>query len=200
MLMAFTLPLELNKMDTFIYKTEVSSKVWWISIILKITMSLLCNETLPGKTQHTQTRKLLTKQIGIPLKMKPDEWMSFIGITHRMKGSLQEKTWLRQLHHQKPAPVWVTAHKPWESGAHSTAYRCVNGVGSVPSKCLSCSKPLPGKSAHFYFFQEVGLVFSAVYLWSSKRNSQFSLFTLAGRVLDLEFGQFQEPPEALLGC
>lgn len=62
--------------------------------------------------------------------------MNFTGITHRMKCSWQEQTWLKQFHHQKPAPALVTAHKPWEPGAYSTAYRCVKGFRSVPSKYL----------------------------------------------------------------
>jgi hypothetical protein len=58
----------------------------------------------------------------------------------------------------------------WEPGAH---YRKLNRLESVLPKWLSWSKPLPGSSAAFCFFQAAGLASeSPLQFGLSKRDSQ----------------------------
>ena len=114
---------------------------------------------------------------------------------YRRRNGSKTATW------PKPIPAWVTAYKIWKPEAHCTACRQLNCLESVLSRCLSWSKPLPGNSDSFSFFQTSGLVSGSLQLsfLLSKGDSQ-SFIIYSEREGPSESGQFQGFPEGILSC
>lgn len=59
----------------------------------------------------------------------------------------------------KPDPAWMCAHQCWKSGAHCTARRQPNRLGSVLSRWLCQSEPLSGSLASH------GVIFPTWLVW-----------------------------------
>ena len=118
--------------------------------------------------------------------------MSFISVTWKSRNFWKTIT------SPKSTPSWVTdSLLSWKTRVYCTAYRQLNSLGNVLSRCLSCSSCFSLSLLCSFYHQKV---FFLAQLLSNPRLEHWAFTaTLAGRGPS-ETDQFQGLPEAILSC
>lgn len=127
-----------------------------IIISLKATICLVLRQNIFwGDITHTFTSPKIGNpqqtKTWIPPKSNLVNQCVLLGLpTGKWASYLEEQKWLKDSYITKAHLSMAHSSGSWEPGAHCTGCRKFS-VGSVPSRCLSLAKPLPGASSCFCF-------------------------------------------------